>query len=231
MEALFKPSPEDLQREIDAYRGGFAEVHAARVPKTVMMQTQALLMLVLWRAGGWMLIGMALLKLGVLSAKRSVRFYTVMAIVGYGVGLPLVWYGMDALIAHGFDHIYRFKLGNHFNYVGATLVALGHVGVVMLICKTGALKWLTDRLAAVGRMALSNYLIQSILCTTLFYGYGLGLFDKLDRTGLFGVVILVWIAQLIYSPIWLRHFRFGPAEWVWRSLTYWRRQPMRARSA
>jgi uncharacterized protein len=76
-------------------------------------------------------------------------------------------------------------------------------------------------------MALTNYLIQSILCTTLFYGYGGGLFGQLNRTALFGVVIAIWILQLIYSPTWLKHFRFGPAEWLWRSLTYWRRQPMK----
>ena len=98
-------------------------------------------------------------------------------------------------------------------------MALGHVGMVMLIVKSGAPYWLTRRLAAVGRMALSNYLTHSIVCTTLFYGYGFGLFGQINRTGLAAIVLTIWAAQLLISPIWLKYFRYGPAEWLWRSLT------------
>jgi len=86
---------------------------------------------------------------------------------------------------------------------------------------------LARRLAAVGRMALSNYLATSIICTTLFEGYGFGLFARLQRAELLLVVLPIWMAQLLWSPLWLRRFRFGPMEWVWRSLVYWRPQPMR----
>jgi uncharacterized protein len=106
-------------------------------------------------------------------------------------------------------------------------VALGHAAVVMLICQAGLATWLTGRLAAVGRTALSNYLLQSLLCTTLFYGYGFGLFGSVDRVGMWGIVLVIWVLQLAISPVWLRTYRFGPAEWLWRSLTYWRWQPMR----
>jgi uncharacterized protein len=128
---------------------------------------------------------------------------------------------------HGFDFIYRFKIGGHYNYLGSVLVALGHTGVVMLVCKSGILSWFTQRLSAVGRMALSNYLLHTLICTTIFYGYGLGLFGRVQRFGLFMIVIAIWILQLILSPLWLKRFRFGPAEWLWRTLTYWRRQPMK----
>jgi len=77
-------------------------------------------------------------------------------------------------------------------------------------------------------MALSNYLTHSIVCTTLFYGYGFNLFGTINRTGLASIVLIIWVTQLLLSPIWLRHFRYGPAEWLWRSLTYWKLQPMRA---
>ncbi len=76
-------------------------------------------------------------------------------------------------------------------------------------------------------MALTNYLATSILCTTIFEGYGFGLFARLHRAELLLVVTPIWVAQLWWSRVWLRHFRFGPMEWVWRSLTYWRAQPMR----
>jgi uncharacterized protein len=76
-------------------------------------------------------------------------------------------------------------------------------------------------------MAFTNYLMHTLICTTIFYGYGLGLFGRVERFGLMAFVLGIWILQLLVSPIWLKHFRFGPAEWLWRSLTYWRRQPMR----
>ncbi len=85
----------------------------------------------------------------------------------------------------------------------------------------------TPRLAAVGRMAFSNYLAQSLICTTIFYGHGLGLFGSVDRVTQALVVIGIWVLQLAVSPWWLARFRFGPCEWAWRSLTYGKRQPMR----
>ncbi len=116
--------------------------------------------------------------------------------------------------------------GIFYNAFGSLVVALGHVGMLMLVVQSGLIAWLTTRLAAVGRMALSNYLTHSLVCTTLFYGYGFGLFGHINRTGLAGIVLFIWIFQLVVSPIWLKHFRFGPAEWLWRSLTYWRIQPI-----
>src|SRR5262245_12394137 len=99
----------------------------------------------------------------------------------------------------------------------------------MLICQSGAVPWLTRRLAAVGRMALTNYLATSLVCTTLFYGYGLDFFGTIHRPLLYAIVLAIWSLQLLISPLWLEPFRFGPAEWLWRSLTYWKLQPMRVR--
>ena len=86
---------------------------------------------------------------------------------------------------------------------------------------------MTRPFAAVGRTALSNYLLQTVLCTTLFNGHGLGWFGSVDRVGQVGVVAAVWAVQLVASPLWLRRFRYGPAEWAWRSLTYGTRLPLR----
>jgi uncharacterized protein len=131
------------------------------------------------------------------------------------------------LIGPEFSTHYELHGGFLYNAYGSVIVALGHVGAMMLIVKSGALGWLTRRLAAVGRMALTNYLTHSIVGTTLFFGYGFGLFGTINRTGLAAVVLTIWIMQLVISPIWLKHFRYGPAEWLWRSLTYWRVEPLR----
>ena len=107
---------------------------------------------------------------------------------------------------------------------------MGYTGLLMMACKSGV-KFLTAPLAAVGRTPLSNYLLASILCTLFFNGYGLGNFGKLARHELYYVVLGMWAINLTISPIWLRYFRFGPAEWAWRSLTYWERQPLRRDAA
>jgi uncharacterized protein len=97
----------------------------------------------------------------------------------------------------------------------------------MLALRSAAFLPLARRLAAVGRMAFSNYILHSAVCTTIFYGHGFGLFGKVERVGQFGIVLAIWLLQLIISPIWLRYFLFGPLEWLWRSLTYLQWEPFR----
>jgi uncharacterized protein len=225
LRATFQASPQEIEQEIEAYRSGYLDILRFRAPQALMMQTQAFLFWTLWRVSGLMLIGMALMKLEVFSARLSTRFYVILMVLGFGLGLPLAYLGMSRSLAHDFDFIRFFRTDSHFNYFGSVLVALGHVALIVTVYKQGWLAWLTIRLAAVGRTALSNYLLQSIICTTIFYGYGLGLFGHVDRFALQGFVLAVWSVQLIVSPIWLARFRFGPAEWLWRSLTYWRLQP------
>ena len=97
----------------------------------------------------------------------------------------------------------------------------------MLLYKSGLFKWLFALLRPVGQMAFTNYLMQSLLCGLFFYGIGFGMYGKLERHEVYYVVGAVWLVQIIYSNIWLHYFRFGPMEWAWRSLTYWKKQPMK----
>jgi uncharacterized protein len=228
----FNPTPEkraeSWNKELAAYRGGYLGIVKFRAKDLLIEHTIGFLLGGFLLAGSRMLLGMGLMKLGVFSAQRSRKFYWWLLGIGYCVGLPLMVIDARQLIAHNFSIEYGLSGGFLVNVFGSVVVALGHVGLLMLIVQSGALSWLTQRLAAVGRMALSNYLTHSIVCTTLFYGYGFGLFGTINRTGLALIVLTIWIIQLVISPIWLKHFRFGPAEWVWRSLTYWRLQPMRS---
>jgi uncharacterized protein len=227
-----KPNPEqkakDWKEEMETYRGGYFGIVKHRAFPLLMEQTIGFVLGGFFFAGSRMLLGMGLMKLGVFSAERSRRLYLWMIALGYGIGLPLMVFDANEMIRHEFKAEYLLHGGVFYNVFGSLVVALGHVAMIMLIVQSGALSWLTSRLAAVGRMALSNYLTHSIVCTTLFYGYGFGLFGQINRIGLAAIVLAIWIFQLWLSPIWLRHFRFGPAEWLWRSLTYWRLQPMKA---
>ncbi len=224
---VFAPSAEDIEAEVTAYKGTYVDALAQRAPFVAFMQLNLTLVFVVWRVGGLMLLGMALMKLGVLSGERSMRFYKRMTLIGYGAGLPLAILSVVLLDANQFDPLYVARYGGIPNYFGSILVAFGHIGAVVLIVKSGVLQTAVRRFAAVGRMALSNYLTHSLVMTSLFYGYGLGLYAEVPRVWQQGFVAALIGLQLLLSPWWLAHFRFGPAEWLWRSLTYGQRQPMR----
>jgi len=221
------PPAELVQGDLDAYRGSWLDQMPKRVVTSIMFETFLFAIAVFWRVSGLMLIGMALFRLGVFQARRSARFYCKMAIIGLTVGLSLAAYGVHWNNDRNWDVKSSFFFGSEFNYWGSIFASMGYVGVVMLLCTSPAILRSLAPLAAVGQMALTNYLMQTIICTTIFYGHGLGYFGSVERTGQAMVVLGVWAFQLIVSPIWLRYFRFGPAEWLWRSLTYWKRQPMR----
>jgi len=151
--------------------------------------------------------------------------------VGFGAGVPVGVVGAWLDVKSGFSYDYANLYGQQFNYWGSLLVAMGWIGLVMLAARRfeGA-GWLR-RLSATGQMAFTNYLMQTMLCTTLFYGHGLGWYGHVDRMYQLAVVIAVCGLELAWSPVWLRYFRFGPFEWVWRSLTYSHAQPMRRQAA
>ena len=227
----WRPPQERIEQELAAYRGGWLDQMPHRVNFTLEFHSLGIWIWGVWRAGGLMLVGMALYKWGVLSAARSRAFYATCIAAGALLGIPLILYGVHRNIAAGWSVRYSFFLGAQWNYWGSLLVSGAWLGVILLLCKMGALAWLTSRLNAVGRMAFTNYLLHTIICTTIFYGHGFGLFGTLDRSTQLLVVFGVWIFQLVASPLWLRRFRFGPFEWAWRSLTYGARQPFRRDSA
>lgn len=228
LEAEWAPPPEVLEAEIAAFRGSWSDQLPARAPVAFMLQTSAFLGLFIWRAGGLMLVGMALYRLGVLAAKRPAAFYRRMAVIGIGCGLPLSAAGIAYKLHHDFAWEKAMFQGALFNYVGSIGIFLGYVGLVMLMVQSGRLPRVQRRLAAVGRMALTNYITQSILCAFIFYGHGLALFERVSAPGRVGIVLAIWTLQLTWSSWWLQRHRFGPLEWIWRSASYMKRQQIRA---
>ena len=223
----WKPNAEQVAEKLTHYRAGFFEQIKYRVEESIFFETAYFMIHAGWRIGGMMLIGMAFFKWGIVTGRRSAKFYAWMIVMGFGIGLPLVIYGMYRNFAVGWAMEYSFFFGSQFNLWGSFFVSSAYIGVIMLICRSGLMKGVMSRLAAVGRMALTNYLLHTLICTLIFYGHGFGLYGSVERKYQILIVFAVWILQLIVSPIWLRYFRFGPAEWTWRSLTYARPQPMR----
>jgi uncharacterized protein len=210
---VWAPSREMVEREVAAYRGGWWGQMAYRAPEAFQIETSQLVLRGFWETSGLMLVGMGLFKLGVLSGTRSARFYAAMTGLGFGVGLPIAWYGAARARALDWDLADFMVVGTQLSYWGDLLVGVGWVGLVMLLCRAG---WRARAVAAVGRTALSNYLLQTVLCTTIFYGHGLGLFARVERVGQLLIVVGIWIVQLTWSVWWTRRFAVGPLEWVWR---------------
>jgi len=207
-------------------RSGYVTNLVNAAPINLILQTVGLLGNSFWDALSMMLLGMAFMKWGLLDGSRSLRVYGSMALVGLGIGLPLNTWESLVFVNSGFD--LAWSAFNRPTYdLGRMSLAIGYIGVVMVICKLGILRWLQFLLARVGQMALTNYLSHSLICNFVFMGWGLGLAGQLERYQIYYVVLGIWIFQLITSPIWLRYFRFGPAEWLWRTLTYESAQPLR----
>lgn len=224
--AFLKPPEQQVEEDMAAYTGSWKDGFEHRKPIVIMMQTQATLGFIIWRVGGLMLLGMALMKLGILSANRSSAFYRKMMAIGYGLGLPVMGYSAWFMQANQWEMLWMFRVGVLPNYVGSILVAFGHIALVMTIVKSGAMAQLMARFTAVGRMAFTNYLMHTVVMTTIFYGYGFGLYGQIPRFFQMGFVVAILGFQLWFSAFWLDRYRFGPAEWFWRSLSYWRLQTM-----
>jgi uncharacterized protein len=209
----------------------FLSLAGKRAVSTLVVEGKLLFAYALWRILGLMLWGIALVKWRGLEARWSARAYVRCMVVGFSVGLLLT--ALDTLIlqVHRFSPIHRELSFFTAAYFGSIFLALGYFGLVMLMVQKNWLRVLQDRLAAVGRMAFTNYLMHTLICTFIFNGWGLGQFGLWPRSELFVLVLSIWLLQLVVSPLWLTYFRFGPFEWLWRSLTYRRSQPMIRRSA
>ena len=167
-----------------------------------------------------MVIGMALFKLGVLDGGRDIKFYIRMMCVGFLTGISINAYEVLLITNSNMDIIETnpyFRFTYHF---GRLFMGLGYLGLVILLIKIEKLESLRFRLACVGRMALTNYLMHSVIALFIFTGAGLGLLGKFSWSQLYLFVLLIWVIQLYISPLWLKYFYFGPVEWLWRLLTY-----------
>ena len=223
----YKSTPEEIRQSIDRHHQGYATLFWRIAGYNADIQS--------WYTYRYffdifsmMLIGMALFRLGVLTNDRPASLYWAMLVGGYGIGFTVNILEARWVIDHQFSAI-AFAQSDISYDLGRLTTAIGHLGALLLFVRSGALGWLRRAFAAVGQMAVTNYLTHSVVCGIFFIG--LGYYGELQRYQLYYVVFVIWVAQLIISPLWLRHFRFGPVEWLWRSLTYMKRQPMRRLAA
>lgn len=208
-----------------AYQAGFIDRLPWNAGMALMGQVAGMIMLGA-RTLGLMFIGMALFKTGFLSASWSMARYAVLTALTLPAGIWLSHLGTQTMIAGDFS-AQASADSNAIAYFASLGLAFGYAAAVMLLAKIGVFRLLLMPFAATGRMAFTNYIAQTLIMTFIFVGTpGLGLFGTMERVDQAKLVLIVWAVQLVWSPLWLSLFRFGPLEWVWRSLTYGKAQPM-----
>ena len=220
-----RPLPAELAADRYDYTGDAATIFAANA--AYVNGSYGFLDTVGWLLDACMLMfaGMALYKTGLLRGAAGRATYWRLVLVGYAIGLPIrIW---TLTVRWQADFSPDLVLWPMFASLAQVALTLGHVGAFMLLWH-----WLADStvmraLAATGRMALSNYLGQTVIANLIFTGIGFGLYGTVSFTTLYAIVLAVWAAQIAVSVLWLRRYRFGPLEWLWRCLTYAQRFPLR----
>jgi uncharacterized protein len=218
MVAVFSLTEAEFVRMQTAYQGGVVSALKENADTWVTFIANAAFGLIV-RTAAVMMIGMALFKWGFLSGNAPKWLYGLMIALG-AAALGLVawqaWLNWEAR----FEVMHMMTRGAFMNSAVSIFVSIGYAGALVLLVRAGA-RFLTEPLAAVGRMAFTNYLMQSLIMTTIFYGgRGFGLWGEVDRPTLWAIVLAVWALELIWSPLWLQHFQMGPFEWIWRRLSY-----------
>jgi len=228
-ELKYKRSPEGIADYNTNMQKGYLDVVAFLAPENKDSDKDWPYRYDLWDILSMMLLGIALFKWNVLSAEKSYKFYSIMTVLGYLIGLSINYYEVHSIMASNFS-LLSFSKANITYDLGRVPVAIGHVGAIMLFCKLPILNWLKISLAAVGKMALTNYIMHSLFAMFIFTGVGFGLFGTFQRFELLYIVFAIWIFQLIASPIWLKYYQYGPLEWIWRNLSYLKKHPFKKES-
>ncbi|WP_428943528.1 DUF418 domain-containing protein YeiB [Pantoea sp. FN060301] len=170
-----------------------------------------------WQLVGLMMVGAALMRSGWLKGNYSLQHYRRSALMLISVAWLIQIPGIYLQWASGWDFRWAAFFLQVPREIGAPLQAVGYAALCFGYWPALSRLKVTRAISCTGRMALSNYLLQTLICTTLFHQFGW--FNKLDRLQLLALVPLIWLINLLFSLIWLRYFPQGPVEWLWRKLT------------
>lgn len=221
--AARQPSPQVRLEQTQLRTGGPVSLLKWSVHTWIDYAASSYTIILVMECVAFMLLGMALFKLGVLSGARSLRFYLLLMAAGYAVGLTINGAQAASLWRHDFSpELWLTRASYEAGRLGVTL---GHVGLILTLWKLNAFGFIGTGLKAMGRMALSNYLAQSAVTSLLFYG--LHLWGRFDWWTLWGIAVVIWVVLAIGSLLWLRAFAFGPMEWALRLLAYGTVPPIR----
>lgn len=219
-------TPEKIQKQIKEANEGYLAGLAARAQDFAdSFFRSRVVQMADWLSA--MLIGMGLMRIGFLTGELPYLTYVLTAVIGFAISIPVYAIGLAKAVAGKLDFITidEWLFGPYYLTRESGMLAIA--AVLIIVIKSGCLRRLQRALAAVGQTALSNYLMTSLLCQFIFVWGPWRLYGQLEYYQLNYVVAGIWVLNCIFSVLWLRFFAFGPVEWVWRSLTYLKAQPMR----
>jgi uncharacterized protein len=216
----------NMEEDIELHRSSYSKIFQSNLALVIEQQSYYIYTEHIFDIGAMMLLGMALLKLGILQGNRSKKFYFRLMLAGFITGIALRAPFAYLEIVNDFvpaDPEYPEKVGFSFSRLP---IMLGYIGLFLWLIKYRVIYHLFTPLAAVGKLALTNYIMQTIICIFLFYGFGLGLIGYFEYYQLLLLCLPIWIIQIKLSLLWLKYFKMGPFEWLWRSAVYMRWQPL-----
>jgi uncharacterized protein len=220
------PDTPAIARHLAVYRGDYASIVEYRTTHG-LFTPWSLLKVLGGESLGYMLLGMALMKSGLFTGGWDRARIRRMMIWGYAISLPAIALFTWWAFASGFDPVVLLGTFLAWSIPFRVLSTLAHVALAVLLIERFAGSAIVARIAATGRMAFTNYLATSVVMTTIFYGYGLGLYGHVGRAEVYLFVFAMWALMLAWSKPWLNRFAYGPLEWLWRSMARGRLQPMR----
>jgi len=220
---------QEMQEDVGIYGSGYGEIFDTQKKAAIETQSIDIYQEQGFLLGGLLLIGMVMLKWGILSGRRSRRFYLLLMLAGYSLAQLLRFGPLVDVLESDFDPFVTLNQHTLAREFSQLPLALGHIGLLALLSSFATTRRFLRPFAAVGRMALTHYIGQTIFSILFFFGFGLAMFGNFERYELLLVCLAVGLAQILFSLWWLKRFRHGPLEWLWRASTRWELIPFRMR--
>ncbi len=217
---IFWDTPKgEIEDQVNAFVSSYGAQLPYRIKSALQIQTLIFIFESFWRISALMILGMILYRTNIITAKKNKSFYKKSASVSLVLGLLISGIGLYYGYQYNWTSIYTIILGRLSNYISSIPIALGYLSLIMLWTQSKKFPQLQHHLKMTGRMAFTNYIAMSVICSLIFYTFKL--YNQVDRLEQFLIVLAIWIIMLLISPIVLKRYQYGPLEWFWRKLTYW----------
>ncbi len=219
------PDRESIENEVQIRGSHYFEIFKFNASRVFEEQTTIFYKEDVWDMMLYMFLGIMLFRMGFFDERVKQTIHLAIAFAGIGIGLTVhAWLNLGFLENHldPVNSLYYLI----FTDLGRLPFVFGYLSLIIYIFRMEIFKYIGNGMVAVGRMALSNYLIQSIIGAFVLNGFGFSQFNQLSRLDIAKVIVFVWIFQIMISVIWIRLFNYGPCEWLWRSLTCWKAQAL-----
>ena len=218
---IWNPQTKEILNEIAAYRGPYMEQMEIRSQSSSNAQTFLFMIEGIWRYSSMMIIGILLFRSDWFKAVKSRNWYFRFGLIFLVLGLMVSAFGLFASYDKQWNGPWSMTLGHQFTYISSLLMAFAYMSLLIFWSTSDMGGRIQNLLKTVGRMAFTNYILSSVLCTFIFYGHGFALFATLDRLQQWVVIIPIWFLILFLSKWVLNRFKQGPLEFIWRKMTYW----------